>query len=56
MAMARKTGAVGALVLTGEATASEAAAMRPPPDFVLPSIAELGELLAIANRQRRAGR
>lgn len=47
--MARRAGAVGVLVLTGEATAEDAERAEPPPDLVLPSLAELGELLA-ANR------
>ncbi len=42
MAMARATGALGVLVLTGETTASEAAAIRPPPDLVVGSLAEFG--------------
>ena len=45
MAMARRAGAVGVLVLTGEATAAEAAAYPEQPEFILPSVRELGELL-----------
>jgi NagD protein len=48
MAMARAAGAVGILVLTGESTAEQAQAASPPPDLVLPSVAELGNLLAEA--------
>ncbi|MBL9200479.1 MAG: HAD-IIA family hydrolase [Opitutaceae bacterium] len=45
IAMARRAGALGVLVLTGEATAADAAAAQPPPDLVLPSLAELGDAL-----------
>lgn len=45
IAMARRAGALGVLVLTGEATAADAAAAQPPPDLVLGSLAELGEQL-----------
>jgi HAD superfamily hydrolase (TIGR01450 family) len=48
MAMARRAGAVGVLVLTGETTAAQAAAARPKPDVVVPSLAELGERLRTA--------
>jgi NagD protein len=44
--MAQRAGAVGVLVLSGEATAEDAARAEIPPDLVLPSLAELGELLA----------
>ena len=44
--MAQRAGAVGVLVLSGEATAEDAARAGIPPDLVLPSLAELGELLA----------
>lgn len=46
MVMAHRAGALGVLVLTGEATAREAARHVPKPDLILPSLAELGELLA----------
>jgi NagD protein len=46
MAMARRAGALGVLVLTGEATAADAAAQPQPPDLVLDDIGELGRLLA----------
>ena len=54
MEMARRAGAIGALVLTGETTASEAAASDipsppPPPPLVVKDLAELGELLRSAN-------
>ena len=48
MAMARKAGALGVLVLTGEATAEQAAKHSPPPDLVLSGLAELGERLRAA--------
>jgi HAD superfamily hydrolase (TIGR01450 family) len=48
MAMARAAGALGVLVLTGESTREQAQSANPPPDLVLPSIAELGNLLAEA--------
>lgn len=44
--MAHRAGALGVLVLTGEATADDAARANPAPDLVLPSLAELGMLLA----------
>lgn len=43
--MARRAGAFGVLVLTGEASAEDAARAETPPDLVVPSLAELGELL-----------
>ncbi len=45
IAMAKKAGALGVLVLTGEATAAEAAEFVLPPDLVFPSLQELGEKL-----------
>ena len=45
IAMARNAGALGVLVLTGETTAPEAAQASPPPDLVVPSLAELGAKL-----------
>ncbi len=55
MAMARASGALGVLVLTGETTAAEAAAVRPEPDLVVDSLADLGSKLrdAFANRTSR---
>ena len=44
--MARRAGALGVLVLTGEATAEDAARSAEPPDLTLPSLVELGDLLA----------
>lgn len=46
MAMAHRAGALGVLVLTGEATARDAEQANPPPHLVVPSLAEFGELLA----------
>lgn len=43
--MAHKAGALGVLVLTGEATAAEAEKADPQPHLVVPSLAELGKLL-----------
>lgn len=48
MAMARRAGTVAVLVLTGEATAAEAENSPDPPDVIVPSIRELGEMLAEA--------
>lgn len=50
IAMARRARALGVLVLTGEATAADAASATPAPDVVVPSLAEFGELLAEARR------
>ncbi len=50
MAMAHRAGALGVLVLTGEATAADAAERHPQPDLVVTSIAELGEKLRAANQ------
>jgi NagD protein len=48
MAMARRAGALGVLVLTGEATAAEAARHSPRPDLVTADLAEFGEELRAA--------
>ncbi len=53
MAMARRAGAFGVLVLTGEATAAEAAQQPQPPDLIVANIAELGEKLRAAKEARR---
>lgn len=50
IAMARRARALGVLVLTGEATAEDAARAAPPPDLVVPSLAEFGELLVESRR------
>lgn len=51
MAMARRAGAVGVLVLTGETTAAEAAQHSPAPDVVVSGLAEFGERLRAAKAQ-----
>ena len=48
IAMARRAGALGVLVLTGETTASEAAAHRPRPELIVSTLAELGRKLSMA--------
>jgi NagD protein len=48
--MARRAGAFGVLVLTGETSAADAARTSPPPDLVVPTLAELGRLLAGAQK------
>jgi HAD superfamily hydrolase (TIGR01450 family) len=45
MEMAHRTGALGVLVLTGEATAAEAENHVPKPDLIVPTLAELAKLL-----------
>ena len=45
MEMAHRAGALGVLVLTGEATAAQAEKHVPKPDLVVPTLAEFGELL-----------
>jgi len=52
VAMARRVGALGVLVLTGETTASEAAAHRPRPELIVSTLGELGRKLAMAREQR----
>jgi len=51
IAMARRAGAVGVLVLTGETTAAQAAQHSPPPDLVVASLAEFGQQLRDAKRE-----
>lgn len=48
MAMARRAGALGVLVLTGEATAAAAAKFQPAPDLVVANLVEFGEQLRAA--------
>lgn len=48
MAMARRAGVLGVLVLTGETTAAAVAHHTPPPDLVVPGLAEFGEMLRAA--------
>jgi HAD superfamily hydrolase (TIGR01450 family) len=45
VAMAQKAGVFAVLVLSGEATAEDAAALSPPPDLIAGHAGELGELL-----------
>jgi NagD protein len=45
MAMARRTGAMAVLVLSGETTAEAAARHSPPPDLVVPTLLEFGQWL-----------
>jgi len=49
--MAHHAGVLGVLVLTGEATAAEAAAFSPAPDLVVSGLAELGERLITARQE-----
>ena len=51
VAMARRAGALGVLVLTGEATSEDAARNRPPPDLVVADIAELGQKLRAVRQE-----
>lgn len=46
MEMARRAGAVGVLVLTGETTFAAARELPHQPDFILPSLEQLGQALA----------
>ncbi|MES2705972.1 MAG: HAD-IIA family hydrolase [Verrucomicrobiota bacterium] len=50
--MARRAGALGVLVLTGEATAGDAAQADPPPDLVVRDLAEFAELLRSAREMK----
>ncbi len=45
MAMARRAGVTGVLVLSGEATRADAEALAAPPDLVVADIGEFGDLL-----------
>ena len=49
--MARRAGALGVLVLSGETTLEVAEAAPHRPDLILPSVKELGERLAGAHKQ-----
>lgn len=51
MEMARRAGAFGVLVLTGETTTAVAAAHSPPPDLIVSGLAEFGEKLRAAQAQ-----
>ncbi len=50
MLMAHRAGALGVLVLSGEATAADAAQAAPPPHLTVPSLAEFGAALVQAHR------
>jgi NagD protein len=52
MAMAHRAGALGVLVLTGEATAAQGANHSPAPDLVVSGLAELGERLRVAKQEK----
>jgi HAD superfamily hydrolase (TIGR01450 family) len=45
MAMARRAGTMAVLVLSGEATAADAATMSDPPDLIVSDVGELGRLI-----------
>jgi len=51
IAMAHRAGALGVLVLTGEATREQALQMTPPPGLIVEDIGELGERIEAAIRQ-----
>lgn len=53
IAMARAAGVPAILVLSGEATAGEAAVHQPGPDLVVADVGELGALLAAARSAHR---
>jgi len=53
MEMARRAGALGVLVLTGETPACQAVAVKPSLDMIVPSLAELGRELLLAREARR---
>lgn len=48
VAMAQRAGVFSVLVLSGEATAEDAAALSPPPDLIAANVGELGERLGQA--------
>ena len=51
--MAQRAGALSVLVLTGEATAEEAASMDPRPDLVVQHLGEFGQLLSQTSSEKR---
>lgn len=51
MAMAHRAGAMGVLVLTGEATLEQASNHEPTPDLVVPTLQEFGECLVQSRKQ-----
>ena len=50
MAMARKAGSLAVLVLSGEATTEDAAALSEPPDIIVADVGELGRRMEEARR------
>ena len=50
IAMAQRAGSIAVLVLSGEATAAEAAAMSVPPELVVADVGELGRRMEAARR------
>jgi NagD protein len=52
VAMARRAGVVAVLVLSGEATAEDAAALEHPPDLIVADVGELGEHLERSRDER----
>jgi len=56
MAMAHRAGALGVLVLTGEATTEDAARHSPAPDLVVAGLDEFGERLREASAGKRTSR
>jgi len=50
MAMARKTGTMAVLVLTGETVAADVVAAKLTPDLVVGDLGELGELFRVARK------
>jgi len=52
MAMARRAGALGVLVLTGETTSAEAKKHSPPPDLIVSNLKEFGALLRDAGTKK----
>jgi HAD superfamily hydrolase (TIGR01450 family) len=55
VAMAQKAGVPAILVLSGEATAADAAAYSQPPDLIVADIGELGEQIERARQSRDRG-
>ncbi len=51
MAMARRAGALGVLVLTGETTEADVAKHSPPPDLVVSGLTEFGDRLRTSRKE-----
>jgi hypothetical protein len=49
--MAQAASVVSVLVLSGEATAEQAASLAKPPDLIIANIGELGERLEMARQE-----